>query len=471
MKRNYFKKTLIVTIVVILLGSGLVSGYNILNYNSKSNSEPNCSEKIDYILDEEFPTMPPIDLSGKEIEFININLINTPGEFSWKNIDGRDWTTPAKNQGNCGSCWLFSAMGAFESVINIKEGCAELDPDLSEQYVLSCLPEAGSCSGGNVENCVFYYINSTSPAGNYHNGVITEECFEYQSNYDYIPPCSDKPENWENFLVPILDYGESWTYENIPQLRNTIKSLVFQKGPIMVYFWASKSFIRWGTFHKQSWQYYPDHNENCPNFVNHGITVVGWKDDLSIGNGGYWICKNTWGTNWGYNGFFNIEYDILNLGGFIAWVDYDPNSFNWGPIAPKINGPTSGEPGEEYTYAFTSMDPDGDDDVYYYIDWGDGDTQEWIGPYGSGESLEIKHIWENKANYDIRAKAKDIAGRESNWATLKFNMPRNRAIDNPLLRFVENHPLLYKIFQLFFLTTTNIKVTNQSLFLFLTNFN
>ena len=85
MKRNYFKKALIFTIVAILLGSGLVSGYNINNYNSKSNSKPNSSEKIDYIFNEEFPTMPPIDLSGKETEFINIDLINTPGEFSWKN--------------------------------------------------------------------------------------------------------------------------------------------------------------------------------------------------------------------------------------------------------------------------------------------------------------------------------------------------------------------------------------------------
>jgi len=451
MKRNYFKKTLIFTIAAILFGSGLVSGYNINSFNTKSNSKPISFDKIDYIFDEEFPTMPPIDLSSKKIESINISQINTPGEFSWKNIDGKDWTTPAKNQGNCGSCWLFSAMGAFESVINIREGCAELDPDLSEQYVLSCLPAAGSCNGGNIENCVFYYINSTSPTGNYHNGVITEECFEYQSNFDYIPSCSDKPANWEDFLVPILDYSESWTFEYIPQLRDTIKSLVYQKGPIMVYFWASQRFIRWGAFHKQSWQYYPDYNENCPNFVNHGITVVGWKDDPSIGNGGYWICKNTWGTNWGYNGFFNIEYDILNLGGFIAWVDYDPNSFNWGPIIPEINGPNRGKPGEEYTYEIKSLDPDGDDNLYYYIDWGDGDIQEWIGPYASNESLEIKHIWENKANYYIRAKAKDISGRESNWAALKVIIPRDKVINNIhtiLLWLFERFPIFRNLMRL-----------------------
>jgi hypothetical protein len=194
----------------------------------------------------------------------------------------------------------------------------------------------------------------------------------------------------------------------------------------MVYFWASQRFINWGALHKFPSQYYPDYNENCPHFVNHGITVVGWKDDPSIGNGGYWICKNTWGPNWGYNGFFNIEYDILNLGGFIAWVDYDPESFDWGPIAPEINGPKTGIPGEEYRFIFTSMDPDGNDDVFYYIDWGDGYSEEWIGPYESGESVEIMHIWENKENYNIRVKAKDDLGRESNWAEQNLRLSRDK---------------------------------------------
>src|SRR5512136_2446468 len=52
---------------------------------------------------EEYPTMPPIplDISGREPNFFNINLIDTPEEFNWKNNDGKDWTTPAKNQGQC----------------------------------------------------------------------------------------------------------------------------------------------------------------------------------------------------------------------------------------------------------------------------------------------------------------------------------------------------------------------------------
>jgi len=426
MKRHLLNKAFLFGIILILLGSGLVVGYTE-GFLTVKNNLKNCKlVKSDFSSNIEYPIMAPMPIYApdREPNFFNISIIDTPNQFNWKNKDGKDWTSPVKNQGNCGSCWLFASMGALESVINIKEDCAELDPDLSEQYVLSCMPEAGSCSGGNVENCVYYFINSTGPEGNFHNGVIFESCLDYYADDDI--PCSEKCENWEDYLVPISGYEESWEYYNIPELRDTIKSLVYQKGPIMVYFWASQRFMNWGLLHKFPSQYYPDYNENCPYFVNHGITVVGWKDDPSVGNGGYWICKNTWGTNWGYNGFFNIEYDILNLGGFIAWVDYDPESFDWGPIAPDINGPKTGEPGEEYGFIFTSMDPDGDDDVFYYIDWGDGFSEEWIGPYGSGESVEIKHIWENTENYNIRVKAKDDLGRESNWAEQNLRLSRDR---------------------------------------------
>jgi hypothetical protein len=454
MKKNFFKKALIFGIIFLLFKSGFVLGFSDSEYSSKFHIQTIKNEKISYFFNEDYPTMTPlpINISTREPNIFDIELINTPDQFSWKNLNGRDWTSPVKNQGNCGSCWLFAAMGALESIINIREKCAELDPDLSEQYVLSCLPAAGSCNGGNTENCVFYFINSTSPEGNYHNGVIPESCFEYYADDDIN--CNEKCENWKDLLVPISDFNESWEYYNIPELRDTIKTLVYQKGPIMVYFWASQRFIRWGTFHRQPTQYYPDFNEDCPYFVNHGITVVGWKDDPSIGNGGYWICKNTWGPNWGYDGFFNIEYDCLNLGGFIAWVDYNAESFNWGPTAPEIDGPKSGVPGMDYTFKFTSMDPDGNDDIYYYIDWGDGEFEEWNGPYESGEFIEIEHTWEEKQNYDIRAKAKDIMGRESSWALQKFRMSRDKqSIISSNMKFL--NLLLYRFSFLIYHITQN----------------
>ena len=49
-----------------------------------------------------------------------------PYYFSWKDHEGYDWTTPAKNQGSCGSCWVFAAIGAIESCIKISEN----DPNI-----------------------------------------------------------------------------------------------------------------------------------------------------------------------------------------------------------------------------------------------------------------------------------------------------------------------------------------------------
>jgi hypothetical protein len=91
------------------------------------------------------------------------------------------------------------------------------------------------------------------------------------------------------------------------------------------------------------------------------------------------------------------------------------------PFAPSIIGPTQGKAGEEYEYTFRSIDPNGDN-IFYYISWGDGTDTGWIGPYTSGESITLSHTW-SKGEYKISAKAKDIYGAESPWATLEVTMP------------------------------------------------
>jgi len=97
------------------------------------------------------------------------------------------------------------------------------------------------------------------------------------------------------------------------------------------------------------------------------------------------------------------------------------------PDPPTITGPTKGEKGEEYNYAFVTTDPEGDN-VYYWIDWGDGTVEEngWVGPYASDDKIIRSHSWEKIGKYNIKAKAKDIYDAESNWSTLKVTMPENQ---------------------------------------------
>lgn len=115
------------------------------------------------------------------------------------------------------------------------------------------------------------------------------------------------------------------------------------------------------------------------------------------------------------------------------------------PDKPTITGPGKGSAGEEYEYTFATSDPYETGDVYYYINWGDGTFEEWIGPYNSGEEITVNHTWDEKGTYTIKAKAKDAYGAESEWGTLKAVMPRNKTIKSFLLRYLDRFPLLERL--------------------------
>ncbi len=115
------------------------------------------------------------------------------------------------------------------------------------------------------------------------------------------------------------------------------------------------------------------------------------------------------------------------------------------PNEPTITGETNGKKGTEYEYTFNSVDPDGDD-VYYWIEWGDGQIEKWIGPYASGDDVKVKHTWNEEGTYTIKARAKDTNGLWGEWETLEVTMPRNKSINKP---FNFNFPLLSWLFERF----------------------
>jgi C1A family cysteine protease len=407
------------------------------------------------------------DINNRLPHSVDISNEDLPDYFNWKDYEGEDWTTPVKSQyvGNgplprrCGSCVVFAAMGALESVIKIREGYANLTPDLSEQYVLSCLPAVAypyygkGCSGGNGEK-IFECIISTTEEGNFHNGVPFESCFPYQAkDLSQGVTCDQKCSDWLEYLVPLSDHGFTiieGVLENTPESIELIKNMIMQHGPITAGMETTLRYLLWGLTHHSPEDYLPYKGREWRNSVNHAVTIIGWKDDPSIGNGGYWICKNTIGTFYANKGIFNIEYGALFIGVAVIWADYDPNSFDWPPNTPSIRGSASCNPNQKYEYTFTSMDPDGVDDVFYYIDWGDSQVEEWIGPFESGGEVTVNHVWENKGTYNIRVKAKDTSGLESDWGVLSVNMPKNKQLINtPFQIFMRNHPLIYQLMQRF----------------------
>ena len=103
-------------------------------------------------------------------------------------------------------------------------------------------------------------------------------------------------------------------------------------------------------------------------------------------------------------------------------------NLNSPPDTPTIDGPTNGNAGVQYTYTFNSVDPN-DDDVYYYIKWGDGYTEVWDGPHTSGVDFDIEHIYTKQGTLTIEAKAKDTQGEESDWGTFEVTMPKYKPLD------------------------------------------
>jgi hypothetical protein len=114
---------------------------------------------------------------------------------------------------------------------------------------------------------------------------------------------------------------------------------------------------------------------------------------------------------------------------------------------PIIDGPISGKVGVEYDYTFVQWNPDALN-ISYFIDWGDNTTTGWTDYYSVGMNFIGNHTWYEKGVYTIRAKVKDIYGRESDWGELQVTIPRNKVVicNMLLLRILERFPLLREVF-------------------------
>ena len=107
------------------------------------------------------------------------------------------------------------------------------------------------------------------------------------------------------------------------------------------------------------------------------------------------------------------------------------------PETPSITGTTNGNAGEECPYYFVAHDPD-NNPVSFYIEWGDETSTGWTREYASDEQARVKHTYNARGEYTIKAKTRDTQGEESDWATLIVSMPRNKMVsyNSLLLRFL-----------------------------------
>ncbi|UCD14302.1 MAG: hypothetical protein JSW60_02500, partial [Thermoplasmatales archaeon] len=176
---------------------------------------------------------------------------------------------------------------------------------------------------------------------------------------------------------------------------------------------------------------------NYPRFLNNPNTADG-----IYGNTTYNVAQNT------------LYLDGIHLSCIILPEVEPGGGASTPPNKPDVpSGPASGKAKTEYVHSSTTTDLDGDK-VSLLFDWGDGTFSGWIGPYESGEDVEASHIWKEKGTYEIRIKAKDIGGTQSEWSDiLEVSIPRERKLSKAdtvqlVKKLVDRYPFSKKIFSL-----------------------
>jgi hypothetical protein len=128
---------------------------------------------------------------------------------------------------------------------------------------------------------------------------------------------------------------------------------------------------------------------------------------------------------WTVLGTYNVTVQAYDSFGATS-VKSDPLvvtiTDNQPPLPPQINGPHQGVPGNSYRFDFQTTDPQ-EDNIWYFVDWGDNSTSGWLGPYVSGFPIHLMHSWTEKGNFTVKAKAKDTFGAESPWSYFNIVTP------------------------------------------------
>lgn len=332
------------------------------------------------------------EANKKENPPVNINI---PDKFDWRNVNGTDWTTPIKNQGDCGACVAFAFIGALETVVQINANNT-FNCDLSEAHLLFCT--GGSCDFGILPWDALEYLQDY--------GVTDESCFPYN---DIDMNCQSKCPDWESRTVKVntsgfASYGE-------------IKDALINYGPLFTSFTPHVDFYSYKEgIYEPVW--------GAP-LSPHCVSIIGYNDIEE-----YWICKNSWGPNWGENGYFRIKYRKCGIDVDARYMTVFESNPPTTPIIPE--GPKTGQAGTPYYFKTISEDPD-NNGIYYLFDWGDRPDYELIPPQASGEIINVSHVWsvKNQDVFTIRVKAMDVYGYESNWSANTTIYIHNNPPDTP----------------------------------------
>jgi putative hemolysin len=240
----------------------------------------------------------PARETATEFFTTNLGADALPASFDWRSSGG-NWLTPVKDQGMCGSCWAFSAVGAAEAALEIAAGDPNLNPNLSEQYLVSdCVSVSGyqNCCGGWEDLALKYIRDQGIPdesclpyvdgSGCSCNGTCGTNCAYSTNGKCSDRTCGDRCADWGARLNKIETYGA------VAADRTAIKAALVEKGPL------TATLYMGGTFDGNN-----VYKCSANNTANHAVVLVGYSDA-----GQYWTVRNSWGSTWHGDGYFKVGY-------------------------------------------------------------------------------------------------------------------------------------------------------------------
>lgn len=209
--------------------------------------------------------------------------VKAPESLDWRD---KNVVTPIKDQGQCGSCWAFSAIHTAESASAIHSGTLI---SFSESNLVDCCQACFGCNGGWPFRALDYAISTQ------------DGHFNTEEDYPYVPiqhSCSYD----QSKAVGLVDEYFKVKGGSELDLAEKIASM----GPASVCVDASPA-----TFHQYSTGIYSE--DSCSTlFLNHAVGCVGYGAD---GADEYWIIRNSWGSAWGENGYMRLARNKGNMCG------------------------------------------------------------------------------------------------------------------------------------------------------------
>ncbi|MBN1540958.1 T9SS type A sorting domain-containing protein [candidate division KSB1 bacterium] len=215
-----------------------------------------------------------------------------PSRFDWRDHNG-NWVTPVKDQADCGSCVAFAAAGSLEAWWRIHHADLDSIPDLSEQFMLSCT--GMSCSEGWRTDLAYDFLIET--------GLPPETCLPYTASDQTL--CDEACADYEQRVTRIPGWGWVTLYDgSVENIKNAVAL-----HPVMAAFQVYDDF-----FSYRSGVYEHVWGEEAG---GHAIVIVGWDDATQS-----WICKNSWNSSWGMDGFFQIRWGECGMNNGVMMI-YD----------------------------------------------------------------------------------------------------------------------------------------------------